>query len=66
MQTPKVSFGAAQNLLRHTAKTSKKPVKILYGLKPMEDVSVSKLTLGVNKSIKFAQNVVKFAKNMFN
>ena len=32
----------------------------------MEDVSVSKLTLGVNKSIKFAQNVVKFAKNMFN
>ena len=66
MQSSKVSFGAAQNIFRHSPRTSKKPVKVLYGLKPMEDVSVSKLTLGVNKSVKFMKNVMNFARNMFN
>lgn len=63
MQTSKVSF-AVRNILTVHRKTNR-PVKVLYGLKPMEDTSVSKLTLGVNKSVKFFKNVMNSAVKMF-
>ena len=64
MQTSKISFGAS-NILSRTGKSSKKPVRVLYGLKPMEDYSITKPTLYVNKSIKYVTNVLKNLKGMF-
>ncbi len=63
MQTSKISFGAS-NILSRTGKSSKKPVKVLYGLRPMEDHSITKPTLYLNKSIKFVGNAIKNLKGM--
>lgn len=65
MQTPKLSFASAKGILPHASKSSRKPVKVLYGLKPMEDNSVSKLTLGVNKTVKFFKYVMRMAYKTF-
>ena len=44
----------------------KKPIIILHGIKPMTDVSTSKLTFCINKSVKFMRKITTFFKNIFN